>query len=228
MSQSVSARAPDPEGRAAANLASDYARSGFGHRLGFGQRPALLVVDFVNAYLEPGSPLYAGVESALSSASRVLAAARRAGIPVIFTKVVYREPTGADGGPFFRKARGLELFVGDTNLGSIVEQLTPRALEVVLEKKFASAFFGTDLASRLRADRIDSVVICGLSTSGCVRATAVDAVQHGLIPLVVREAVGDRDPRPHEASLFDLDAKYADVVSEAQIVTYLHRLPEGG
>jgi len=210
------------------DLQAEYHRSGFGRRLGPGQQPVLLIVDFVNAYLHPESPLYADVEPVLRSAARVLHAARDGRVPVIFTKVVYREPDGRDGKTFFRKSAGLRLFVGDSQLGAIADELSPRPNEVVVEKKFASAFFETPLAALLLRNNVDTVVICGLSTSGCVRASAVDAVQLGLVPIVVREAVGDRDRRPHEASLFDLDAKYADVMGEAEVVAYLRALPEGG
>ena len=213
---------------AQADLQADYGRSGFGQRLGTGDRPALLIVDFVNAYVYPESPLFADAGPVLRSATRVLEAAREARVPVIFTKVVYREPNGQDGKGFFRKSAALQLFVGETELGAIASALSPRMDELVLEKKFASAFFETPLAARLKSNDVDTVVICGLSTSGCVRASAVDAVQLGFMPIVVREAVGDRDPRPHEASLFDLDAKYADVMGECEVVAYFSALPTQG
>ncbi len=202
------------------DLDGDYASSGFGRRLGFGERPALVVVDFVNAYLDRGGPLYAGVEETLIAARNLLDGARSAGIPVIYTKVVYASD-GIDGGLFYRKSAGLAQFVGETAAGDIAAPLRPRDGEMVIRKQYASAFFGTTLASTLGAQGIDTVLIAGLSTSGCVRATAVDAVQHGFVPVVVRQAVGDRDPRPHEASLFDLNAKYADVVDLAEVLDYL-------
>ena len=214
------------EGSVPEDLLVDYDRSGFGRRLGPGTNPVLLIVDFVKAYLAAQSPLFADVQPALRSASRVLDIAREMQVPVIFTKVVYREPDGADGRTFFRKASGLQLFVGDSELAQISDELSPRPTEVVLEKKFASAFFETPLAALLKGNNVDTVVICGLSTSGCVRASAVDAVQLGFVPIVVREAVGDRDKRPHEASLFDLDAKYADVMTEVDVMAYLRALPE--
>jgi len=205
-------------------LVEDYARHGFARRLGFGRRPALLVVDFVNAYLTPGCALYAGVEGAVEPAARVLAAARAATIPVIFTRVVYAQG-GADGGIFYRKVAALEVFSGHGAEGEIVPELAPGPGELVLDKQYASAFFGTSLASTLTAAGVDTVIITGLSTSGCVRASAVDAMQHGFVPVVVREAVGDRDERPHQASLFDLDAKYADVVDLPEVLAYLAHLP---
>lgn len=202
------------------DLGQDYASSGFGQRLGFGARPALLIIDFVNAYLDPGGPLYAGVEETLVAARQLLDGARGAGIPVIHTKVVYAAD-GCDGGVFYRKVKGLAQFAGESYAGEIAEPLRPRADELVIRKQYASAFFGTTLASSLTARGIDTVLIAGLSTSGCVRASAVDAVQHGFVPVVIRQAVGDRDPRPHEASLFDLEAKYADVVDLDEVLEHL-------
>jgi nicotinamidase-related amidase len=190
-----------------------------------GRRPALLIVDFVRAYLAPGSPLYAGVENARAGAEKLLGLARQAGIPVFHTNVSY-EPGGADGGVFFRKLPVLACFERGRNpeLAAFAEGLEPRPGETVVTKQYASAFFGTPLASQLKALRVDTVLIAGVSTSGCVRATAVDACQHGFVPLVVRDAVGDRHPAPHEANLFDLQAKYAEVVSLEAAATYLATL----
>ena len=201
-------------------LAEDYRQAGFSNRLGFGQHPALVVVDFCQAYLDGQSPLYAGVESARESCIRVLAAARRAGIPVVHTRVEF-QPGGADGGIFFRKVAALECFVRGNPLGAYGEGLEPADDEVVVVKQYASGFFGTSLASTLTSLGIDTLIITGVSTSGCVRATALDACQHGFVPIVVRDACGDRDQRVHEANLFDLDAKYADVVSEQEVLDYL-------
>lgn len=200
------------------DLSADYRTAGFRGRLGFGDRPAVLVVDIVRAYLEPDSPLYAGVEDAVASAARVVDTARDAGVPVIFTRVEFA-PGGADGGVFYRKVPALRVLDAGSPLAEFPDEPRPRTGELVVTKQYASAFFGTSLASTLTAMGVDSVVIVGLSTSGCVRASAVDALQHGFVPIVVRDAVGDRDPRPHEANLFDLDAKYADVVGEAEVVT---------
>ena len=205
---------------AKANLDADYLGAGFGRALPFGKRPALLIVDFVRAYLEPGSPLYANCESAFESAKRVLAAARAARIPIIFTGVEY-EPGGINGGIFYRKVGALKLFDKGSRAGEYCNGMTPQSGEPLLLKQYASAFFGTSLAAMLTAQGIDTVIITGVSTSGCVRATALDACQHGFLPFVVRDAVGDRDPRPHEANLFDLQAKYAEVVSEAEILRHL-------
>lgn len=205
------------------DLSKDYDDAGFGGDLGFGERPAVLCVDLAVAYLEPTSPLYAGVEEAVASAGRVVDAARDNGVPVIHTRVRY-QPGGEDGGLFYQKVKALSCFDEGNPLGDFVDHPRPQDGEVVVTKQYASAFFGTSLASTLAAARIDTLLICGLSTSGCVRASALDAIQHGFRPLVVADAVGDRDPRPHEAALFDLQAKYADVLGESAAITYLQNL----
>ncbi|MQB01062.1 MAG: isochorismatase family protein [Actinobacteria bacterium] len=209
------------------SLEEDYTRAGFGAPLDFGRRPALLVVDFVRAYLDRDSPLYAGVEGALASAARVLEAARNAGVPRLFSRVRYRADA-RDGGLFVRKVPALQVFASGSPLGEIAEELTPRDDEFVIDKQYASAFFGTPLASTLTTLQVDTTVIIGLSTSGCVRASAVDALQHGFVPVVVADAVGDRDPRPHHSNLFDLQAKYAEVVGEALVCDWLLSLGPGG
>jgi nicotinamidase-related amidase len=202
------------------DLDDDYAGAGFGGTVGFGARPALLLVDMVRAYVEPSSPLYAGVEDTVAPSKSVLDAARASGVPVIYTQVVYG-PGGVDGGTFFKKVKPLELFVGRGELGRIVPELAPADDELVITKQYASAFFGTSLASTLTSLLCDTVIVMGYSTSGCVRASAVDATQHGFKTVVVRDAVGDRDSRPHDANLFDLSAKYADVVDSDRVVSYL-------
>jgi maleamate amidohydrolase len=201
------------------DLAANY-KGAFDGRLPFGRRPALLIVDLVMAYLDPESPLYAGVGDALASNERLLAAARRAGIPVLFTNVVY-SPGGADGGIFYRKVPALKAFERGSPLGAFPATLQPRDGELVITKQYASAFFGTPLAATLTAQGVDTLLITGLSTSGCVRATALDACQNGFLPFVVREACGDRHPGPHEANLFDLQAKYAEVISESEAIGHL-------
>lgn len=204
------------------NLDENYKGAFDGH-LPFGAKPALLIVDFVVAYLDPASPLYAGVEDALASNERLLAAARQAGIPVLFTNVEYA-PGGADGGVFYRKVPALKAFDRGSPMGAFPPSLQPQDGELVITKQYASSFFGTTLASTLTALGIDTLLITGLSTSGCVRATALDACQHGFLPFVVREACGDRHPGPHEANLFDLQAKYAEVISESQAIAHISAL----
>jgi maleamate amidohydrolase len=202
-----------------ASLEENYRRA-YGTRVGFGKNPALILVDFVQAYFDPSSDLYAGVDAALASALRVREAAHRAGIPVILTHVQYHA-TGVDGGRFFEKARPLRNFLPGSNTAGWPQGLAPQDGELVISKQYPSAFFGTSLASTLTAAGIDSVILTGLTTSGCVRATCVDAMSHGFKVCVVREACGDRHSAPHEANLFDMNAKYADVVSEGEVLAYL-------
>ena len=201
-------------------LRADYAAAGFGGKLAFGAKPALLIVDVVMAYLDPASPLYAGVEDALASNERLVEAARAAAVPVIFTNVVYA-PGGLDGGMFFRKVPALKAFVRGSPDGAFPPTLQPRASELVVSKQYPSAFFGTSLASTLHAAGFDTLMITGFSTSGCVRASVLDALCHGFAPFVVRRACGDRNVRPHEHNLFDMAAKMAEVVSEAEAVALL-------
>ena len=207
------------------SLAANYARGGFNQNLQPGPRPALLVIDFVKAYLVPGSPLYAGVDAAHAAAVRLLQAARTAAIPVVHTNVEY-QPGGRNGGVFFRKVPALKSFETGAHpeLAAFADGLEPLPGESLITKQYASAFFGTSLASTLTSLGVDTVLIAGVSTSGCVRASAVDCCQHGFIPVVVREAVGDRASGPHEANLFDLQAKYAEVRGLEEILQYLAAL----
>ncbi len=204
------------------DLNLDYERAGFGGRLAFGARPALLVIDLVQAYTRKDSPLYAGVEDALASNLRLIEAARSRAAPVIYTNVAY-QAAGVDGGMFYRKVPALKLFDVGSPFAAFCEGVAPRPDEVVVTKQYASAFFGTSLASTLRALGVDTVVLGGFSTSGCVRASALDALQHGFAPFLVRQACGDRDSRVQDANLFDLQAKYAEVVDESFAVDWIGR-----
>lgn len=204
---------------------ADYVQAGFGNNLGFGERPALLIVDYVTAYLDKASPLYAGIEATLPVNARLLAAARAASVPVFWTNVEYI-PGGADGGHFYRKIKALKVFDRGSPFGRFPPSLQPRDGEIVITKQYASAFFGTQLATLLTAARVDTCILTGLSTSGCVRASALDALQHGFIPVVVEDACGDRDRRIHDANIFDLGAKYADIVKGAEVEAYFRALVE--
>ena len=198
-------------------LTADYARAGFGTRLGFGDRPALVMVDLARAYLDPRSPLFlASGEAALAVNRRLADAFRAAGLPVLFTRVVY-QPGGADGGLFYRRVRSLACFEEGNPLGEFDPRLAPRAGDHMVTKQYPSAFFGTALATTLRVLGCDTCVVTGFSTSGCVRATALDALCHGFRPLVAADGCADRDPEVHHGNLFDLDQKYADVLSSAEV-----------
>ncbi len=201
------------------DLSANYKKA-YDNRLGFGLRPALILVDFVQAFFDHNCALYAGVEDALASALRVREVARAAEIPVIYTNVIYHED-GADGGVFFRKAPVLKNFIVGNPMGNWTLDLQPADGELVISKQYPSAFFGTSLASTLHVMGIDTLIITGVTTSGCIRATCVDAMSYGFIPIVVADACGDRHEAPHEANLFDMNAKYADVVDEAAAIEYL-------
>lgn len=193
--------------------AADNYKGVWSSRIGFGQRPALLVIDFMKAYTTPGVPLFAqGVVEAVSRTPKLLVAARKADLPVIHTNILYHAPNCADGGVWVKKAPVMTALVVGNPLANFCDGVEPLPGETVFTKQFASAFFGTSLAQMLHAGGIDTVVLAGCSTSGCIRASAVDAVQHGFRTIVVRDWVGDRHEGPHEANLFDIDAKYGDVV----------------
>ncbi|KAK7943885.1 uncharacterized protein PG986_012998, partial [Apiospora aurea] len=206
---------------------------------GLGPRPALLLIDVCKAYWTPGSPLdlssFPPARKCPAVIQRLLAAARASGVPVIWTAVEYHPGLAmADAGLFWKKSKSLRVFnrgLDDQGLGGWLEGLEPLAGndggggggagELVVKKKYASAFFGTALASDLQVLGVDTVVLCGVSTSGCVRASALDAMQNGFRPMVVGTACGDRSEEIQSANLFDLSAKYADVVSEEEAIEHL-------
>ena len=198
------------------NLESNYAGV-FDGKVGFGERPAIVVIDFMKAYTTEGSPFYAdGVVSAVSESVDLLSAARRALVPVIYTRVMYH-PSGIDGGLFLKKVPSLRKLVPGEPLTEIDDALTPLENELVIVKSYPSCFFGTSLVATLKALNADTLVLIGCSTSGCVRATAVDGLQYGYHVIVPRECVGDRHADPHGANLFDINAKYGDVVAKAEV-----------
>ena len=197
------------------------------HELGFGRRPAVLAIDLVNAFTDQQLPLGADLDAVVEQARRVLDRARSAGVPILFTTVAYDDTDLADAGLWAIKVPASASLRAGTPEVELDARLGRRADESVLVKKYASAFFGTDLVSRLNARSVDTIVIVGCTTSGCVRASAVDAIQSGFRPIVVREAVGDRDPGAHEQSLLDLQAKYADVVPVDSVLAHLAAAGQG-
>jgi maleamate amidohydrolase len=197
---------------------------GFHGRAGFGRRPALLVVDVSVGFTDPRSPLVCDLDEVVAAIGRLLAETRAAGLPVVYTTVSYDEAARRTAATFIEKVPALLTLEAGSRWVEIDPRLAPLPGEPVLNKLFASAFFGTALASFLAAERCDTVIVTGASTSGCIRATVVDALQHGYRPVVPREAVGDRNPAAHDANLYDMDAKYADVVSLEETLAQLAAL----
>jgi maleamate amidohydrolase len=190
-----------------------YSDRGLGGRQGAGTRPALVIVDLNRGFTDPASPLHCDTDAAVEATARLLEAARDHGCPVAFTTIEYDEAGRRVAKAFIDKVPSLLTLAPDTPWPQIDERIAPLPSEPVLLKLFASAFFGTPLAPMLAAAHCDTIVVTGASTSGCVRATAVDGMQYGYKVVVPREAVADRALAPHEASLFDIDAKYGDVTS---------------
>ncbi|GAA2406417.1 N-carbamoylsarcosine amidohydrolase [Actinomadura vinacea] len=200
-----------------------YAHAGFGAEVRRGDRPAIVVVDLTKGFTDPAYPSGADLTEVVAATGRLIEAGRAAGIPVIYTTIAYT-PTEASGDAvtWLQKAPGMRLMRAGTPAVEVDDRLPFRDDEdVLIVKKGASAFFGTTLAATLTALGRDTVLVCGATTSGCVRATAVDAVQSGFSVLVPRQCVGDRAPGPHEANLFDIQAKYGDVIDVAEAIEFL-------
>ena len=197
-----------------------YAKQGFGASSGFGVAPALLIVDFVNGFNDPD--LFGGgnIPQAIANTKRLLAAARAKRIPVCFTRVVYAGD-GSDAGVFCLKAPKLSVLTEASQASQVVDELAPAPGEYVLRKTQPSAFFGTDLAPWLIRRRVDTVIVTGATTSGCVRASVVDSMSHNFRTVVVSDGVGDRASGPHEANLFDMRQKYADLLTADEVIARL-------
>ena len=211
--------------RSAASV--DYERKGFSARSGYGTRPALLVVDFINGFTNPGTGLGGDYGAELAVTAKLLEEFRARALPVYFTTVAY-EPHLRDGGQFVAKVPALSILVKGSKWVKVDDRIRPQPPEPVVLKKYASAFFDTRLEMELQGLGVDTVVIVGCTTSGCIRASAIDSMQNGFRTLVVRDAVGDRAPTPHEVNLFDIDAKYGDVVSSGEVLDYLRGLGRSG
>lgn len=200
-----------------------YERSGFRGRLTPGARPAVLVVDFSCGFTDEACPLGSDMTAEVEKTRTLLDRARDKGIPILFTSIAY-EGSLKDGGVWLQKVPTL----GELNVGSRWVEIDPRLgrrdEEVVIYKRGASAFFGTHPASQLAAEKVDTVIVTSATTSGCIRASVVDSLQCGYPTFVVRECVADRARGPHEANLFDMDSKYAEVVGLEEVVAYVDGL----
>ncbi len=197
------------------------------NRIGFGATPALVVIDFMKGYTTEGSPLFApGVVEAVKASPEVIAAARAKGVSILHTNVRYNPHNFEDGGIWTVKAPVLKCLVEGNPLAETCQEVAPLETETMITKQYASVFFGTSLGATLTAKGVDTLILIGCSTSGCIRASAVDGCQNGYRTIVVRDCVGDRHDGPHEANLFDINGKYGDVVSKAEILEYFDSLPK--
>lgn len=194
-----------------------YKKQGFAGRVGIGAQPALVIVDFVLGFTDPAHFGGGNIGPAIERTVGLLAEARARGWPVAHTRVVYADD-GSDAGAFARKAPGLLKLTETSPLSQIVDELTPVPGELVVRKRQASAFFGTEFAGWLAWRRVDTLFVAGCTTSGCVRATVVDAVSHNFRTIVVTDCVGDRAIGPHDANLFDMGQKYADLMTADEIL----------
>jgi len=221
MAKKIAAKTPTAAKSATQNYAGVW-----DNRVGFGKKPAVVVIDLLQGYTLPGAPLYApGVVRCVKEVPELLKAARKKKVPVIHTRVLYNPANFEDGGVWIKKAPVLKALVPGNQYAEFCAEVVPAKGETIIVKNYASCFFGTSLAATLTAQGVDTLIIAGCTTSGCIRASSVDAVQHGFRPIVVRECVGDRHDAPHEANLFDINAKYGDVVSKAEAIKYLNSLP---
>ena len=205
------------------DVEQDYQRKGLAQSVGFGQRPAIVVVDFIKSFTDPASPLGSNLDAEVEATARLLTLARRKRLPTVFTTVAY-DPNLREAGVFVRKLPALKLLVKGSEAVEVDPRLGLLPDEHLIVKSYASAFFGTALGSLLVSQAVDTVIVTGCTTSGCVRATAVDAMQYGFRTIVPRQCVGDRAEMPHETNLFDINAKYGDVVDLDEVLGYLNSL----
>ncbi|MEA2768519.1 MAG: maleamate amidohydrolase [Acetobacteraceae bacterium] len=189
-----------------------YRQQGFANRMGLGQAPAVLIIDFVVGFTDPAHFGGGNIGAAITGTRQLLTLARVRGWPVAHTRVVYADD-GSDVSAFTMKVPALLKLTETSPLSQFVPELTPAPGEAVFRKKHASAFFGTDLVAWLAFRRIDTLLVAGCTTSGCVRASVIDASAHNVRPIVITDCVGDRAVGPHEANLFDMGQKYADLLS---------------
>ncbi len=204
------------------DLDENYARANYHSAQKWGTRPALVLVDFAQAYFDEAYPLFGGegCRTALENAARLAPAARKAGIPVIFTEVKY-QPGGLDGGAFYSKVPALSCFDAGTDSQRLADGLSMETDDILVSKQYPSAFFGTSLDATLRWLKVDTLLLTGVTTSGCIRATCIDSISYGFVTLVVSDAVGDRAQGPHDANLYDMSAKYADLLDTEEAIAYL-------
>ena len=203
-----------------------YQEHGFGRVAGFGRRPVMIIVDLQKGFTDPASPLCGDYSELVAENKRLADACRAKGVPVVFTTVFYDGAPAQPAAIFQAKVPSLLVLKQGSPYAEIDERLERGPKDTLIVKQFASAFWGTNLGSLLSSWQADTAIVTGVTTSGCVRATVVDALQHGYRVIVPRECSGDRAPGPHEANLFDMNQKYADVVSNDDTVAYIESLPK--
>jgi nicotinamidase-related amidase len=214
---------------ASESKAQIYQRSGLGRRIGFGKRPALLIVDMQVGFTAPErSPLAGNLEGQVAAIRRLLGPMRAKGWPVVYTVVAYEADHQADAGLWTAKVPTLRHLKIGSDLVALDPRIARTPQDFLIVKQYPSAFFGTHLASTLTSMGIDTLIVTGATTSGCVRASVVDALSHGFRPIIPEESVGDRAQEPHEANLFDMDSKYGDVMPLAEVLSYIDSLPADG
>ncbi len=197
---------------------AEYAAKGLAGEMGFGRRPAVLVVDLILGFTRVSSPLGYDLNAVVDATRRLLDTARSLELPIFFTTTAYNDDL-SDAGVFVRKVPSLAVLLRGSEEVELDPRLERRSQEPLIEKQYASAFFGSDLASQLALLSVDTLIICGATTSGCIRATVVDALQHGFRPIVPEDCVGDRSPEAHRANLLDIQGKYGDVIPLAEVLT---------
>ena len=203
-----------------------YQKQGFGNSSGIGQRPALLIVDFVNGFADPDQFGGGNIGEAIENTRDLLAAIRVLGLPIAFTRVVYADD-GSDAGVFTLKAPTLKGLTEAAFSSQIVDQLKPWDGEYIVRKTQPSAFFGTNLTAWYVGKGVDTLIVTGCTTSGCVRASVIDSMSYNFRTVVATDCVGDRALGPHEANLFDMEQKYADLMASPEIIAVLNEIVPG-
>jgi maleamate amidohydrolase len=197
-----------------------YERQGYGGRSGFGNKPAVIVIDFVNGFADPDQFGGGNIGTAIDNTAKLLSAARKARVPIAYTRVVYADD-GSDAGVFCLKAPNLAKLTEHAPGSQIVDALSPEPGDYIVRKIQPSAFFGTNLSAWLISKGIDTVIVSGCTTSGCVRASVIDSMSYNFKTIVATDCVGDRALAPHRANLFDMEQKYADLMTHEQIIPLL-------
>lgn len=199
-----------------------FTERGFGKTLGIGKKPCIVIVDLILGFTTPNMVLGSDLTNELKNTNEIIKVARKYDIPIIFTTIAYDHDSLSDCGIWVKKMEGLKTLRAGTEAVKIDPTLDFQDTDDLIVKKYASAFFGTDLVSRLTTKGVDTVIVTGCTTSGCVRATVVDAMQYGFRPIVVEDAVGDRSPETHQQSLFDMRQKYSDVIPTFEVIEDLN------